>query len=204
MHANVIRATRCWKFLAVFACCLLFTVSLAGQSFYGSIVGTVTDSSGAALPGAAVTLSSADSGFRRTDVTAADGSYNFVNLVPGTYSVEVNSKGFNKTVRTGIGLEVQAVVRIDIQMQVGTVEQTVQVSAAAQLMQTENTSLGQVIGTQTVDDLPLNGRNVLNLVSLVPGVVTQGGAAGNLTTQNIFASGNYQINGGTANQNAMY
>jgi hypothetical protein len=204
MHTNVIRSSAFWKVYAVFACCLLLALSLSGQSFYGSIVGTVTDPSGGALPGATVTLSSSDSGFRRTAVTGADGSYNFVNLVPGTYSVEVDKQGFEKTVHTGIALEVQAVVRIDIQMQVGTVEQTVQVSAAAQLMQTESTSLGQVIGAQTVDDLPLNGRNVLNLVSLVPGVVTQGGAAGNLTTQNIFASGNYQINGGTANQNAMY
>ena len=73
-----------------------------------------------------------------------------------------------------------------------------------QLMQTENASLGQVVSEQTVQETPLNGRNVLNLASLVPGVVTQGGAAGNLTSQNIFASGNYQINGGTANQNAMY
>ncbi|MGA9888914.1 MAG: carboxypeptidase-like regulatory domain-containing protein, partial [Candidatus Acidiferrales bacterium] len=186
MHINVIRSSPFWKVSTVLACGLLLALSLSGQSFYGSIVGTVTDPSGAAMPGATVTLSSTDIGFRRTAVTGADGSYNFVNLVPGTYSVEVDKQGFRKTVQTGIAVQVQAVVRIDAQIQVGTVEQTVQVSAAAQLMQTESSSLGHVIGAQTVDELPLNGRNVLNLVSLVPGVVTQGGAQGNLTTQNIF------------------
>lgn len=204
MDRNPIRALCLGKLCTLAACTLFFALSLQGQSFYGSILGTVTDTSGAILPGATVTLTSAEIGFRRTAVTGDDGTYNFVNLVPGTYTVAVEKQGFKKNLRTGITLEVQATLRIDVAMEVGAVQQTVQVSAAPPLMQTENSSLGQVVGAQTVDDLPLNGRNVLNLVSLVPGVVTQGGAAGNLTTQNIFASGNYQINGGTANQNAMY
>lgn len=204
MLSNLFRPARLGKLCLISTAFLLLAFSLLGQSFYGSIVGTVTDSSGSALPGATVTVSNPDRGFRRTATTADDGSYTFVNLVPGNYTVQVEKTGFKKNVRTGVTLEVQATVRVDASMEVGAVEQTVEVSAAPPLMQTENASLGQVVGAQTVDDLPLNGRNVLNLVSLVPGVVTQGGAEGNLTTQNIFASGNYQINGGTANQNAMY
>ena len=94
MHTNVIRSSQFCKVCTVCACCLLLTLSVAGQSFYGSIVGTVTDPSGGALPGATVTLTNTGSGFRRTAVTGADGSYNFVNLVPGTYSVEVDIRGF--------------------------------------------------------------------------------------------------------------
>ena len=127
-----------------------------------------------------------------------------MQLVPTAYTVTIEKPGFKSYARNSITVEVDATVRVDVAMQVGTVEQVVQVSSEAPLMQTETGSLGQVVNSETVQEIPLNGRNVLNLTSLVPGVVTQGGAAGNLTSQNIFASGNYQINGGTANQNAMY
>ncbi len=204
MPINPVDAVRSWRFCLAFVFGMLCAVSLAGQSFYGSIVGTVADTSGSALPGATVTINSAATGFQRVTTSGEDGSYSFVNLVPGNYTVTVEKPGFKKIVKTGITLEVTAILRVDVSMAIGTVEQTVEVSAAPPLMQTENSSLGQVVGAQTVDELPLNGRNVLNLISLVPGVVTQGGAEGNLTTQNIFASGNYSMNGGTANQNAMY
>src|SRR5205823_14344268 len=71
-------------------------------------------------------------------------------------------------------------------------------------MQTEQANLSQVVGSRAVQELPLNGRNVLNLVSLTPGVVPQGSSDGNLTGKNVFAAGNYQIGGGTANQSATY
>jgi hypothetical protein len=177
---------------------------VAAQTFYGSVLGTVTDSSGSNVAGATVTLTSADSGFRHSVVTGDNGEYVFLNLVPSTYSLSIEKPGFKSYSQTSITVEVQAQVRVDAVMQVGSVEQKVEVTGAPPLMQTENASLGQVVNSQTVQETPLNGRNVLNLISLVPGVVTQGGAAGNLTSQNIFASGNYQINGGTANQNAMY
>jgi hypothetical protein len=183
---------------------LWFCASAFGQSFYGSIVGTVTDSSGSVVADATVTLTSTDSGFRRVVTSDSNGAYSFVNLVPGSYTVRIEKEGFKTYVRSPIEIEVKADVRVDVVMQVGTLAQTVQVSALPALMQTETSSLGQVVGEETVTEMPLNGRNVLNLASLVPGVLMQGGAAGNLQIQNIFASGNYQINGGTANQNAMY
>ncbi|HEY4879152.1 MAG TPA: carboxypeptidase regulatory-like domain-containing protein, partial [Candidatus Acidoferrales bacterium] len=204
MHKNLIRSSQLCKVFAVLACCLFFTLSLPGQSFYGSIVGTVSDSSAAALPGAAVTLTSADSGFKRTTTTGDDGNFSFLSLVPGTYTVTIEKTGFKSYTRDSITIQVDSTVRVEVGMQVGAIDQRVEVSSAAPLMQTENAALGQVVNSETVQEMPLNGRNVLNLTSLVPGVVTQGGAAGNLTSQNIFASGNYQINGGTANQNAMY
>src|ERR1700722_660912 len=204
MGNNVMRASHYCKVFILWTCGVLLAIPLAGQSFYGSVLGTVTDSSGSSMGGAAVTLTSTDSGFRRTVTTSDNGDYAFLNLVPATYTLSIEKAGFKTYSRTAITVEVQAEVRVDAAMQVGAVDQKVEVTGAAPLMQTENASLGQVVGAQTVQETPLNGRNVLNLTSLVPGVVTQGGAAGNLTSQNIFASGNYQINGGTANQNAMY
>ena len=204
MLSNEIRISLAVKVWFVSACFLLCVVSSAGQSFYGSILGTVTDPSGSTLPGAAVTLTSSDSGFRRTTTTDNEGSYSFLSLNPGTYTVAIEEPGFDSYVRKSIKVEVQAAVRVDVGMKIGQVDQKIEVQAEVPLMQTDTSSLGQVVNAQTVQETPLNGRNVLNLASLVPGVVTQGGAGGNLTSQNIFASGNYQINGGTANQNAMY
>jgi hypothetical protein len=204
MSSDRIRISVVLKFSLLFLCGLLSTAPLVAQTFYGSILGTVIDSSGSALPGATVTLTNADSGFQRTTSTGDDGAYTFLSLVPGAYTVSIEKPGFKSYSRKSITVEVAAAVRVDVSMQVGDVQQKVEVNATPPLMQTENASLGQVVDSQTVKEMPLNGRNVLNLISLVPGVVTQGGAAGNLTSQNIFASGNYQINGGTANQNAMY
>jgi hypothetical protein len=101
-------------------------------------------------------------------------------------------------------VEVDASVRVDVGLTVGDVRQAVEVQAETPLIQTENATLSQVVAARTVQDMPLNGRNVLNLVSLVPGVVPQGHSMSNLTGQNIFAAGNYQIGGGTANQSATY
>jgi hypothetical protein len=87
-------------------------------------------------------------------------------------------------------------------MQVGDVTQSIEVEASAPLLQTENASLSQVVSARSVEQLPLNGRNVMNLVSLVPGVVPQGSTEGSLTGKNVFAAGNYQIGGGSANQSS--
>lgn len=177
---------------------------MPGQTFYGSIVGVVSDSSSAAMPGATITLTNAGTGESRSAVTAADGSYRFVNLVPGSYKVSIEHAGFRRYARDQVLVEVEGAVRIDVAMQVGDVTQTVEVQGGAPLIQTESATLSQVVGARAVQELPLNGRNILNLVSLTPGVVPQGSSDGNLTGKNVFAAGNYQIGGGTANQSATY
>jgi Carboxypeptidase regulatory-like domain len=177
---------------------------IRGQTFYGSIVGTVTDSSGAAVQNAAVTLTNTGTDERRTAKTGADGIYRFVNLVPGNYKVDIEAPGFRHYTRDSIPVNVEAAVRNDVTMQLGDVTQSVEVSAAAPLLQTENASLSQVVNGAEIQGLPLNGRNVLNLVELVPGVVPQGLADGSPTGKNVFAAGNYQIGGGTANQSASF
>jgi hypothetical protein len=183
---------------------LLFTATAFGQTFYGSLVGTVTDASGSAVPDAVVTAVNVGTSDRRTMRSDEAGNYQFVNLVPGQYRIEVEKSGFRRFTREPIPVEVQSAVRIDVPMQVGDVSQTVEVTAQTPLLQTENASLGHVVESRRVLEAPLNGRNVFGLVALVPGVVPGGQSGTTPTGTNPFAWGNYQIGGGQANQSASF
>ncbi len=182
----------------------LLSMPLLGQSFYGSIVGTVNDPTGAEVPQASVTLTNSGTSERRASQTDSQGSFRFVNLIPGTYKLEVEHSGFRRHSVDNVIVAVEATLRVDVGLQVGDVTQILEVSSQAPLLQTETGSLSQVISARAVQELPLNGRNVLNLVALSPGVVPQGSAEGSLTGKNVFAGGNYQIGGGMANQSATY
>lgn len=175
-----------------------------GQSFYGSVVGTVTDSSGSAVPQAGVTMVNMGTAERRVIQTDTSGNYQFVNVPPGQYRVEVEKTGFRRFIREPVTVEVQSSVRIDVGMQLGDMSQVIEVQAQTPLLQTENASLGQVVESRKVLETPLNGRNVFNLVALVPGVVPGGQSGLNPTGTNPFAWGNYQIGGGQANQSAAF
>jgi hypothetical protein len=195
------------KTLGSIVCLLIaFTLllPLAAQTFFGSIVGTVTDSTGATVPHASVIVTNAGTGERRTTETDDAGNYQFVNLLPGKYRVEIEKTGFKRMTRDGIELQVESAVRNDATMQVGEVGQVVEVTAHAPLLQTETTALGQVVESRRVLEMPLNGRNVLSLVALVPGVVPQGLSSTNPTGQNIFGVGNFQIGGGFGNASVTY
>jgi hypothetical protein len=186
----------------LFTALWLFCAGGWAQSFYGSIVGSVRDQTGAIIDSAKVDAVNLGTSERRSATTDANGNYQFVNLVPGRYRVEVEKVGFRRFMREPVVVEVQAAVRIDVGLEVGDVSQSVEVQAETPLLQTENASLGQIVESRKVLETPLNGRNVLNLVALVPGVVPQGQAMGNPTGANPFAWGNYQIGGGMANQSA--
>jgi hypothetical protein len=184
---------------------LAMTVAPAlGQTFYGSVVGNVRDASGAAMLGVPLSLTNNGTGEHRTTTTVADGVYRFVNLIPGNYKLEVEQDGFKRYTRDHIEVNVEAAVRADVVMELGQVTQSVDVEATAPLLQTESGSLSQIVQGRSVEELPLNGRNVLNLVQIVPGVVLQANSEGSLTGKNVFAAGNFQIGGGTANQSASY
>ena len=178
----------------------VMSLPLAAQTSYGSVVGTVVDNSQAVVPGAAVALTNTGTSERRTMETDASGNYQFVNLVPGTYRLDVEKQGFQHMVRDGVTVEVQNIARIDFTMQVGEVGQTVEVQAQTPLLQTENASVGQVVADRVVTEMPLNGRNVMNLIALAAGVVPQGQSLGR--GSNPFSWGNYQISGGMPNQGA--
>jgi hypothetical protein len=196
--------------LGILSCFFAIVSTAAAQSFYGSVVGTVTDKSGAVIPGATVTLANTGTNDHQTAQSDANGGYRFLNLVPGRYQLVFEKQGFQRFTRSNIEIDVQAAVRIDASMQVGQVTESVEVSTATPLLDTENATVSQVIESQTVQDTPLNGRNVSNLIEMAPGVVPQAAAVGpaqsnnNSGTQTLTqAWSNYQIGGGMANQNSI-
>ena len=183
---------------------LLLPPPAMSQSFYGSLVSVVKDDQGGVIPGATVVLTNTATNDRREGVSGSDGEYRFVNLVPGTYRLEVELTGFQRHVRDGIAVNVQSSPRIDVSLQLGSLTETVLVSGEAPVLQTEDASVGLVVQSRAVQEMPLNGRNILNLIALAPSVVPQGGSEGSITGKNVFAGGNFQIGGGTANQSASY
>jgi hypothetical protein len=183
---------------------LLSATVCVAQTFYGSVVGSVTDTSGAAVPGATATLTNLGTAERRTMSTDASGDYQFINLVPGQYRVEVERAGFRRFVREPVTVAVQSTVRIDVPMALGDVNQVIEVTAESPLLQSENASLGQVVEARRVLEMPLNGRDVFGLVAMVPGVVPGGQSGTTPTGTNPFAWGNFQIGGGQANQSAAF
>ena len=180
----------------------LLAVPAMSQSFYGSLISVTQDAQGGVIPGATVVLTNTATNERRESVSAEDGTARFVNLVPGTYRLEVELTGFQRFVRDGIAVNIQTTPRIEATLQLGSLQETVSVTGESPLLQTENASVGTVVGSRAVQELPLNGRNVLNLIAVAPSVVPQGGSEGSLTGKNVFAAGNYQIGGGVANQSA--
>lgn len=136
----------------------------------GTILGTVTDSSGAVVPSASVTVLNTDTSLVREGTTDNAGNYQVPNLLPGNYRITVEHKGFQKAVINGITLEVNQTAKYDVNLNVGQVNQQVSVSASglAKLDTTES-AIGQVIGQRYVEDLPLNGRNYLQLLTVGAG-----------------------------------
>src|ERR1700685_39297 len=180
------------------------SLSLHAQSTYGTVAGQVTDSSGAAIADAAVTLTNVGTQEKRTAQSGADGLYTFVNLNPGNYRVDIEKTGFKHFARTDVTVQVQQSTTVNAPLQAGEVSQVVEVTSQTPLLQSETSSLGQVVDTRETNELPLNGRNIFNLLTTAPSVVAQGGAGGTPVGQNPFSWGNYQVGGSFANQGAEY
>jgi len=149
----------------------LAAVSLSAQTFRGTILGTVTDSSGAVVAGATVTVKNVGTGLERTTNTSADGSYALPELPIGTYTVTVTLAGFQTFVTTGVTVDVATERRVDAAMKTGQVSTRVEV-AGDLLPQVETTTntLGGVLTAETVENLPVNGRDYTKLIYLNPGV----------------------------------
>src|ERR1700683_2662569 len=180
----------------------MLALPLHSQNSTGSIVGAVTDSKSALLAGATVTVTNNATGEKRATKTSSSGEFEVLTLQPGLYTVEIDSSGFKRYVQNPVEVQVEQSTRVNAEMAVGAVSEEVTVSTTAPIMQTETASLGQAVEGRAVTEMPLNGRNVLALVGLVPGVVPLGSSGGNLTGQNVFAAGNFQIGGGDANQSS--
>ncbi|MDX2180325.1 MAG: TonB-dependent receptor [Bryobacteraceae bacterium] len=151
--------------------CLLALCTVAwAQDFRGTIVGRVTDSTGASVATARVTATNVETGAVTTTQTSESGDYTLPGLAPGRYSLTVELAGFKKFVREAFTIEVQARPQIDVQLEPGDVQSSVSVSGEAPLLETATASRGGVITGRTLVDLPLNGRNAFALAGLEPGV----------------------------------
>src|ERR1700722_7224082 len=183
---------------------LVVSIPLHGQSTYGTVDGTVTDPSGAAVGDAKVTLTNVGTQEIHTQNTSNEGTFQFVNIIPGAYRLDIEKAGFKHFGRTNVVVQVQQETHIDAALPVGQVSEVVEVTAESSLLQAETSSLGQVVEVRKANELPLNGRNIFNLIIFSPGAVAQGGSGGSPVGQNPFSWGKYQIGGSLANQGAEY
>jgi hypothetical protein len=157
---------------------LLSSAPLFSQGSTGRILGTVTDQTGGAMAGAAVTITDTQRGTSRNLITDEAGEYNAPSLTASTYKVHVEAKGFKKIERQNVILEVNGNVRVDIQLQPGDVSQTITVTEEVPLVETTNAELGGTLQNTIIENLPLNGRNFENLLTLRPGVEIYVGGGG--------------------------
>ena len=141
-----------------------------GQVASAELSGTVLDSSGAAVANATVTATNRATNLARTAASDSTGNYIITLLPPGDYSLSVEAPGFRKLVQSGITLQINQQAHVDLTMQLGQVSETVEVTGQAPLLETESSSLGTVVNQQLVNQLPLNGRNFIQLATLSPGV----------------------------------
>jgi hypothetical protein len=136
----------------------------------GEITGQVTDATGGAVPGARITVTNADTNATREVTTNDSGVYSFPSLQPGVYNLRVEKSGFKVVTRNNVRLEVQQNARLDFELPLGQVSESVEVTAQAALLSSENATVGAVIDNKGIVELPLNGRNYLQLVALSPNV----------------------------------
>jgi carboxypeptidase family protein len=167
---------RFWlRAVALFAFVFVFTFSLSAQIQNGQFNGTVLDPSGAAVPNAKVTIKNAATGFTATATTNQNGYYSAKELPVGNYSVTATAPGFKTSSQTGLTLNAGTIQRVDLHLEVGQVSQTVEVSGAAPAVNTEDSRLSTTVQANQIANLPLNGRNVYDLIQQAPGAVNVAG-----------------------------
>ena len=181
--------------IVVLATILLLAATLHAQVDTGQILGTVTDQQGAALAGAVVTLTNTDTNAVLTQRTDAQGSYQFVSLRIGVYFLTAEAPGFAKMTQTNVALNIQQSVVANLTLKPGSVQSTVEVTTAPAQLQTEDASVGNVVSTKTINNLPLNGRNYTFLAQLSSGVTTS-----QQDTRGLAANGGFSANGTPPNQ----
>jgi len=153
----------------ILLCLMVSLAPLDAQTTSGAIVGTVTDPSGAVIGGASITVTNVETGISVKATTDSSGEYVVTPLSVGRYSVTVEATGFKRSIRTDITLNVQDRLRVDAKLEVGAVTDTVEVAAAAPMLETDTSYLGEVVDSQRIVDLPLNGRFFTRLAVLTAG-----------------------------------
>lgn len=190
---------------------IALALPLGAQVRFGTVVGFVADPTGASIAGATVTLTNLGTNEVRTMQTGPAGTYAFANATAGRYQVVIDQAGFKRFTAQNVQVEVDVTTRVDATLQLGSSSETVQVNAGGVTLQTDSSSLGSVVTQETVEKTPVSGRNVNNLLTLVPGVSaggsTYGTASGNQAggaRTNSIAFGNYFIGGAFGNQSAFF
>ena len=185
---------------------LAISLPIYAQAVNGTILGTITDSSGGSVPNTKITLTETKTGVNKTTTTNESGNYIFPDTAPGTYSVTAEQTGFKKVTRPGIELQVNTSPRVDLTLQPGNVSEVIEVSAQAAMLQTETASTGSQIASVQTENLPLGtNRNYQGLLNLVPGTTRASfqhsqffNASSSLQTQvngQMRQGNNYQIEG---------
>jgi len=180
--------------------CLLLSVLLVSAALgqTAQLTGTVADPSGALIAGAKVTATNVDTGVVRASVTNDAGNYLITALLPGRYRVASEAAGFKMMQRESVTLAVDQVARVDFTMEVGQTQETVTVQSTSVILETENSTVGTVVENRKITEIPLNGRNPLDLLALSTGIRIQGGFGGKNGSW-----GNFSSNGGLANANSV-
>jgi Carboxypeptidase regulatory-like domain len=177
---------------------------LLAQSSNASLTGRITDSSKAVVPGVKVFVINTGTRIHYETITNETGSYYVTDLPPGTYRIEVEKLGFKAVIKADLILHVQDALEVNFEMVPGSSSESVTVQGGAPLLDTESSTIGTVVEQRKANELPLNGRNVFNLIELAASVVPQGSSTGTPVGVNPFGWGNYQVNGSFGNESAEY
>lgn len=185
----------------VLAAALYAPQAFAQAVAVADINGTVTDQSGQVLSGAQIKATETAKGQLHTGVTDATGHYDFTNLPIGPYQVEVSAQGFKNYVRKGLELEVGNTIEINVVMQLGSVSESIEVTASAAMVETKENAISQVVEQRRIIELPLNGRNLTQLLTLTGGGSTApaGDLTGSKNVQGSNGSGTFSVAGSQAN-----
>src|SRR5580693_9129011 len=183
---------------------LFLARAASAQSTNASLTGRVTDATQAVVPDAKVITINTGTRVHYETVTNEIGSYYVTDLPPGTYRIEVEKLGFKVVIKSDLVLHVQDALEINFEMVLGSASESVTVRGGAPLLDTESSSMGTVVEQRKANELPLNGRNVFNLIELAASVVPQGSSTGTPVGVNPFGWGNYQVNGSFGNESAEY
>ena len=192
------------RLLPIFLLVLISVSHLYPQSTLASLTGRITDPRKAVISGATVTVINTGTGIHYGGETNGTGEYYVPDLPPGRYRIEVEKLGFKAVIQSGITLHVQDALEVNFEMTLGSASESVTVAGESQLFDTESFTVGTVVEERKANELPLNGRNVFNLIVLAPSVIPQGSSTGTPVGVNPFGWGNYQVSGSFGNQSAEY
>jgi len=187
---------------------VLFSALLHGalhaQSTNASLTGRITDPHKAVIKDATITVINTRTAVHYQGMTNETGAYYVSNLPPGRYRIEVEKLGFKAVIQSGVILHVQDALEVNFEMMLGSTSESVTVEGEAPLLDTESSTVGTVVEQRKANELPLNGRNVFNLIVLAPSVIPQGSSTGTPVGVNPFGWNNYQVSGTFGNQSAEY